>query len=142
VTPGPDTLSIAKSCGQLASQIQLGVQSRLGVIGGACAILLLLGAVYGLPHFGALAWIVAGVLLPIAAWCRLHHPGLPLVCLVALQTFAIFATPILRQNPSLQIFPPEDIYRAGVEVFFFGLALALGWRLVFGPDLAAPPPRQ
>ncbi len=95
-------------------------------------------ALFGLPHADALIWIVAGCLLPLVLWSRLRAPGLPLVVLVAGQTLAIFATPILFSNPTLDNYSDEAVHRAGVEVFLFCLALSVAWLIACS---SARPPR-
>lgn len=137
--PATDTNQL---CADLGIQVQQTIRRRIGTVAGVCLIAVLVAGVYGLPHTGALAWIIGGSLVPIMAWSKLRHPGLPLVCLISLQTIAIFATPIISQNPSLENYPASDLFWAGFEVCVFSLAIALGWRLAFGLDLPATPPRH
>lgn len=131
-----------QSCGELARQIQRPIVRRLALVFGLVAIALILLALYEAPHSEALAWIVCGSFIPVLAWCRLRNPGLPLVALVALQALAVFATPIIINNPGLATYTDGDIRRAGIEVFLFCCALAAGWRIAFGVDRPAPEKRR
>lgn len=129
------------SCGDLGRMIQASINRRTNTLILAALVAGSLLLYSQLPHFGALAWIVIGVTLPFLIWRRMRYPGLPLVCIVALQTFAIFAVPILTQNPSLELYSSEEVYQAGVEIFLFCASLALSWRFAFGADRPARVPR-
>lgn len=131
--------TVSLSCGDLSREIQQKVKPWLTPA--ATLSLLLVGGLmtFNAPHLGALLCVLAGVFLPIAAWCSLKNPGIPLICLIAVQTFAIFGTPILTRNPSLNYYPAGDTFDAAFEVLVFCCALTAGWRLAIGHDTPATP---
>lgn len=117
------------TCEQLALFVQEPLRRRLGLVVGLFLGLVSFLLVIGFPNADALGLIVAGSALPLILWIRQRQPSIPLLCLVALQTLAIFATPILSQNPTIALYPREDVFAAAREVLFFSLALCLGWAL-------------
>jgi hypothetical protein len=130
-----------QTCAELGAQIQKPMARRLGLIVGAFIVTIALLIVYEAPNASGLAWILFGTLIPIVVWTRFRQPGLPLVCLMALQSLAVFALPIITQNPTLALYTEADVFNAGVEIFIFGACLALGWRLAFAGDRPVRPPR-
>jgi hypothetical protein len=123
-SPAPGT---PLSCEQLARLVQAPLRKRLGLVVGILVSAILLLILFELPHADALAFIVAGCGLPLVLWLRQRDPGLPLLVLVALQTLAVFGTPILMRNPNLNGYSAEDIFSAASEILYFCLALCLGW---------------
>lgn len=118
------------SCGELAAIIRQPIRRAQASWTFVIILGLLVGFVLQLPHLEALAWIVAGSLLPIFMWVRQPKPTLPLMALIALQTLAIFGTPILAQNPSLAQYSADEITAAARQIFIYGFALTGGWLLV------------
>ena len=130
------------TCAELGAQIQKPVARRLGLIVGSFIATIGLLIAYDVPNAGALAWILFGTLIPIVIWTRFRQPGLPLVCLIALQSLAVFGLPILTQNPTLALYTETDVFNAGLEIFIFGACLALGWRVAFAGQRPVRPPRH
>lgn len=136
------TSTTQQTCAELGAHIQKPIARRLGLLVGSFIVTIGLLIVYDVPNAGALAWILFGTLIPIVVWTRFRQPGLPLVCLVALQSLVVFALPILTQNPTLALYTDADVFNAGIEIFIFGAALALGWRLAFAGERPVRPPRH
>ncbi len=138
----PQDSAVSMNCGALAAQIQKPIARHLPTV----AILLLLSIfvlyVSDTPHTAAYAWIAVGIFIPLAAWCRLRHPGLPLIGLLSLQTLAVFATPIITRNPTLASYSTADLSGAGFEIFIFCVALVFGWRMAFSTDHSPGKPRH
>jgi hypothetical protein len=133
--------STTLSCEQLARLVQEPLRRRLGLVVGLIVVAILLLIAMDLPNADALGLIVAGCGLPLVLWLRQRNPGLPLLVLVALQTLAIFGTPILTRNPNLDGYPEGEIFTASREIFLFCLALCLGWGLARPGNNAARGPR-
>lgn len=133
--------STTLSCEQLARLVQEPLRRRLGLVVGLLAAAIILLVAFELPHADALALIVAGCGLPLVLWLRQRGPGLPLLALVALQTLAVFGTPILTRNPNLDGYPAGEIFSAAREILYFCLALCLGWTLARPGATANRPPR-
>lgn len=79
----------------------------------------------------AFAVVSAGALLPILAWNAQPSGSLPLGPLIGLQSLIIYCTPLVAQNPSVFVYPSDEILRAAIEIFIFTASLAGAWLLAF-----------
>ena len=89
---------------------------------------------------GAIAFVmIAGsCFVALQVWSQ-SGIGLPMFPLLALQTLAIYASPIAFGHPSVIAANPEFVYQAGVEVLVFTGTLAATWKagmLLFSPTRA------
>lgn len=90
------------------------------------------------PGASAFAMIAFSCFLPMLVWSG-SGIGLPMLPLLAMQTFVIYALPIALGHESVATARPEYVFQAGLEVLVFGVALTAAWKAgmeVFSPSRA------
>lgn len=95
----------------------------------AALILAILWIVWnGQPGLFAFIALAAGAFLILSMWQRLGR-GVPVLPMLALQTLVTYGVPIVANNASMQNASAETLWRCGIELFLFQIALAASWYL-------------
>jgi len=115
------------TCGDLALIVRPLLRKSLVAFGLLIALGIAWMAINHSRGLGAFLLVGVGGLLPWYAWTTARRPGLPLAPILGIQTLLFYATPLLVQNPMLSRHSNEAINAIALEVFLFGLAIALGW---------------
>lgn len=119
------------TCEQLADKIRPFMRRHVATLVAAC--LAIVAWMFFSERSGSLPLVIvaAGSLLPIFAWNAQTSASLPLGPLIGLQSLIIYGTPLVVQNRTVFIYPPDDILRGAIEVFIFLATLTGGWLLAF-----------
>lgn len=89
------------------------------------------------PGWLAIIWMGAGLCLTLVCW---HGSGigLPLLPLLAVQHFAVYAIPLLNRNEAIDGYPETLMNHAGMQVLILLVTSSAAWRL--GMQLFKPSP--
>jgi hypothetical protein len=115
--------------------LELGTVMKAVLNRGTIPILILIGsmtaviAYRGTPGLAGFAWISAGLAICLFGW-KSRGLGLPLVPVLAIQHFLVYALPIYNVNDSVRDYPPGLVDGAGWETFLFLSALCGSWYIV------------
>jgi hypothetical protein len=82
----------------------------------------------GTPGEKAFALIGGGTCAALAIWTS-RGLGLPLMPMMAVQSLVVYGIPIVAAHENIRDYPPEFVFRAGTEVLFFNISMALAWWL-------------
>ncbi len=95
----------------------------IAAVAGAMTIWLLLQGAFGATAF---AYMAIGLCICLVIW-QTGGVGLPLVPMIALQHFIIYALPIFNHNETIRDYPEDLVTSAGVEVLIFLVSMGVSW---------------
>ncbi len=85
-------------------------------------------AVAGNPGTVAFALMSTGTIIALGIWSK-GAIGVPFLPMIVVQQLVINALPIASSHEVLNLYPPEFLTRAGLEVLVFLVSLALAWQM-------------
>lgn len=128
--PAYNPTNIAElNCGQIGKGLLTLLRKLRGMQLVAVAFLII-WVIYSEPQYLlAIIKITIGSVAILLAWQNERTPGLPIILIVSLQSFMVYAMPLISGNELLAEASSEAISDAATEVMLYGFALAAGWKI-------------
>lgn len=115
------------TCAEIGEGLRAAMAKWFKVIIGFAIASLGWGILSNSGNLWPVAKLAVGGLFMIAVWQRGPRHGIPVILILALQTFLVFALPLIVGNESVEAFSAQAIDQATTEVLVYCFMLTVGW---------------
>ncbi|MDA8528171.1 hypothetical protein N9K67_05140 [Opitutaceae bacterium] len=117
------------TCGEIGDGLRLATQKWFTIVIGLSLAALCWGVLSEYRYLWPVTKVAAGGLIIIAAWQSGPRHGIPVVLVLSLQTFLVFAVPLIVGNEAVVAFSNDAINQATTEVLIYCVLLSVGWSI-------------